>query len=270
MENKTIFAVLNISEKSLIMINMNGKTSAALLLVLVLGIAAGYSSNIVFHFSEKAAPNQAQPAVFTPVSLESSATIYVPAVDEKGNGVALPLTVRKAAGNGEILIDINNLVFWFDTQQSIQTARNVAQNLTGADTGGINIVYVINTNASLVGGPSAGAALTIATIAALDSKALNSSVMITGTINTDGTIGEVGGILEKASAAKQSGAKLFLVPKGQGTKTALTPVENCSERDFIDYCTTRYAQSAADISEQAGIQIREVSSISEAEKYFFG
>ena len=263
------FAVLNISENNMILVKMNGKIFAALLSVLVLGIAAGYSFNIVFHFSEKSAPNQAQPAVFTPVSLESSATIYVPAVDEKGNGVALPLTVRKAAGNGEILIDINNLVFWFDTQQSIQTARNVAQNLTGADTGGINIVYVINTNASLVGGPSAGAALTIATIAALDSKALNSSVMITGTINPDGTIGEVGGIMEKASAAKQSGAKLFLVPKGQGTETLLKPVENCSEQDSLTYCTTRYSQTTIDISEKAGIQIKEVFSITEAEKYFF-
>lgn len=251
------------------------KTSAALLSVLVLGFAAGYFFSVTFPISEKtAAPSQTQPPqeaplAYTPVSAESSATIYVPAVDGDGNGVALPLAVRKAAGNGEILIDINSLLFWFDTQQSIQTARDVAQNLTGADTRGINLVYMINTNASLVGGPSAGAALTIATIAALENKILNSSVMITGTINPDGTIGEVGGILEKAKAAKEIGAKLFLVPRGEGTETLLKPVENCSQKGRFSYCTTKYSRIATDISEAAGISVKEVSTIAEAEKYFF-
>lgn len=253
---------------------MNRKTSAALLSVLVLGIAVGYFSSIVFPFSEKASPNQAQPmqtrpAAFTPASIESSATIYVPAVDEDGNGVALPLAVRKEAGNGEILIDINSLLFWFDTQQSIQTARDVAQNLTGVGTSETSLVYMINTNASLVGGPSAGAALAIATIAALENKALNNSVMITGTINPDGTIGQVGGILEKAKAAKLLGAKLFLVPDGQGTETLLKPEEKCTENRKFVYCETRYRQVAVDISESAGIPVKEVSTAAEAKKYFF-
>lgn len=250
-------------------------TSAALLSVLVLGFAAGYFFSVTFPVSEKtAAPSQMQPPqeapfVYTPVSAESSATIYVPAVDEDGNGVALPLAVRKAAGNGEILIDINSLLFWFDTQQSIQTARDVAQNLTGVSTSETSLVYMINTNASLVGGPSAGAALAIATIAALENKALNNSVMITGTINPDGTIGQVGGILEKAKAAKLLGAKLFLVPDGQGTETLLKPEEKCTENRRFVYCETRYRQVAVDISESAGIPVKEVSTIAEAEKYFF-
>lgn len=249
---------------------MNGKTSAALLFVLALGIAAGYSFGIAFPLSEKTAANQAASAVFTPVSLENFATVFVPAIDSNGNGVALPLTVQKSAGNGETLIDINSLVFWFDTQQSIQTAKKVAQNITGENIGRFSLTYAIGAaNASIVEGPSAGAALAMATIAALENRTLAPDVMITGTIEPDGTIGEVGGILEKAAAAKQAGASLFLVPKGQGTKTSLTPVENCTEQDSIAYCTTRYKQIAGDISQQAGIRIAEVSSVSEAEKYFF-
>ncbi len=249
---------------------MINKTSAALLFVLVLGIAVGYFFSLVFPVSEKTTiSNQAQPAVFTPASIESSATIYVPAVDEKGNGVAIPLVVQKRAGYGETLIDINNLVFWFDTQQSIQTAREVAQNLTGVDAGNINLVYMINANATIVEGTSAGAALAIATIAALENRTLNNSIMITGTINPDGTIGQVGGILEKASAAKQIGAKLFLVPKGQGAETALKPVETCSEQGPFSYCATRYYRTATDISEAAGVDVKEVSTIEDAEKYFF-
>ena len=67
-------------------------------------------------------------------------------------------------------------------------------------------------------GPSAGAALTIATIAALKHDSIRSDVVITGTINADGTIGQIGGVLEKAQAAKDIGAKLFLVPVGQGVR----------------------------------------------------
>ncbi|MFZ3077640.1 MAG: S16 family serine protease [Candidatus Aenigmatarchaeota archaeon] len=253
---------------------MNGKTSVALLSVLVLGIAAGYSFSVVFPISEKAAAIQAQPAqaglsAFISASTESSATIYLPAIDSNGNGVALPLTVQKSAGNGETLIDINNLVFWFDTQQSIRTAKSVAENFTGKNLGRTNLVYFIDSNASVVEGPSAGAALAMATIAALENRTLAPDVMITGTVNSDGTIGEVGGILEKAAAAKDAGAKLFLVPKGQGTETFLKPIETCSEQNSLTYCTARYSRTTTDISEKAGIKIKEVSSIGEAEKYFF-
>lgn len=247
---------------------MNKKTSAALLSVLALGMIAGYSFSFIFSPEAEQAAAQNREALKN-VFKESSATIYVPAVDENGYGVALPLSVSAKSGSGETTIDINNLVFWFDTQQSIQTAKEVAQNISGVDAGKINLVYMISTNASLVGGPSAGAALTIATIAALENKTLDKSVMITGTVNPDGTVGQVGGILEKAKAAKQAGTRLFLVPKGQGTETFLKPTETCSEQNSLAYCTTKYSQTTIDISEQAGIQIKEVFSITEAEKYFF-
>jgi uncharacterized protein len=248
----------------------------AVIAAIVLSFASGYLYGYsVFKISAQPSqmdpvPKQAQPANYTPASIESSATIKLAAVDADGNGAAIPLVVQRRTGHGETLIDINNLVFWFDTQQSIQTARGVAQNLTGIDAGSINLVYMIDTNATIVEGPSAGAALAVATIAALENRTLAPDVMITGTINPDGTIGQVGGILEKAKAAKQVGASLFLVPKGQGTETSLKPVETCSERGQLSYCTTRYYRTATDISEAAGIDVKEVSTVAEAEKYFFG
>ncbi len=260
-----------------------GKTTALLLIIVfILGAFAGYSY-VYFQappgggtvgggaprMELPAQPASQQSGAFTPASIESSATINLVAVDSSGNGVAMPLTVQKRAGYGETLININNLVFWFDTQQSIQTARNVAYKIAGFDMDKINLVYIIDANATVVEGPSAGAALAIATIAALKDKPLKPGVMITGTVNSDGTIGQVGGILEKASAAKEIGANLFLVPKGQGTETLLQPVESCSTRDFFTYCTTKYVQNTIDISEKAGLPVKEVSTIEEAEKYFF-
>src|SRR3972149_7032809 len=136
----------------------------------------------------------------------SEVSLNVPAVDNDGKGVVTTLKVDAKPGNGKVLVDVNQLLFWTDTQYSIQTAKNVAHQITGVDLSKVDLTYSIETTAPVIEGPSAGAALTIATIAALENKPLNKSVMITGTINADGTIGDVGAVSAKANAAKDAGA----------------------------------------------------------------
>lgn len=253
------------------------KTAVLVVLAaIIFGFLAGQSLYVLqLSQTQIRAPVQEIPLVQPPeqpcpATIESSATVFVPAVDKKGNGAVVPLTVQKRAGYGETLINIKDLVFWFDTQESIQTAKDVAERHIGTDTSKINVVYIMNAHTGLVEGPSAGAALTITTIAALENRTLNESVMITGTINPDGSIGPVGGILEKARAAKGIGAKLFLVPQGQSIITTRVPVETCERRTGIVYCTTTYKKETVDVSESAGIAVKEVSTIRDAEKYFFG
>ena len=53
------------------------------------------------------------------------------AVDQNGKGVSTPLVVEVKPGTGEALTNIDKLLFWTDTQQSIQTAKAVAENITG-------------------------------------------------------------------------------------------------------------------------------------------
>jgi uncharacterized protein len=159
-------------------------------------------------------------------------------------------------------------LFWVDTQYSIQIAKAVAENVTKINGSNYDLIYSIESNASIIGGPSAGAALTIATIAALKNERLRTDVMITGTINEDGTIGEVGGILEKAKAAKDVGAKLFLVPDGQGEQTFLKPEESCIKRGGFIFCETTYKQITVNIGKDAGISVIEVENVTDAYKYF--
>jgi PDZ domain-containing protein len=66
-----------------------------------------------------------------------------------------------------------------------------------------------------VGGPSAGLAFTLALLDELTPGDLNggATVAATGTIDTSGNVGEIGGIRQKVVAVKRSGATLFLVPK---------------------------------------------------------
>ena len=134
------------------------------------------------------------------------------------------------------------------------------------------MIYAIeNTDAQLVGGPSAGAALAVATIAAIEQKSVKSDVAITGTIESNGSIGQIGGVLEKADAAGQAGIKLFLVPKGQANPTVYQP-KTVQERYGRTIVTrTRYVQATIDLnayaSENYGMQVIEVGTVQEAEQY---
>lgn len=240
--------------------------AAVLLAGLLLGLAAApvKIQEVTKEVVREAASNITVPGLW-------SVDISVPAVDEEGRGVATQLTVETGPGTGRILTNIDKLLFWVDTQESIQTAKAIAENYTGINTGTMDLIYTITTdNATIIGGPSAGAALTLATIAALEHRQLNSSVMITGTINEGGSIGPIGGVLEKAKAARDAGAVLFLVPPGQGTESVLKPVEKCTQRPNFVYCETRYETTTVNIGQAAGIEVKEVASIGDAVSYFLG
>jgi len=195
--------------------------------------------------------------------------MYLPAVDADGNGVNTILTVEATRGSGRTLTDIDNLLFWADTQHSIRIARKVAENVTGKNEKDYDIVYTIEANASLIGGPSAGAALAIATIAALESKKLNNNVMITGSINHDGSMGPVSAILEKAKAAKEKGAEIFLVPLLQSRDVVYETSEHCEEFGSSEICTTETKPKKVDVAAEAGIEVKEVETIKDAMVYFF-
>ncbi|HMJ79192.1 MAG TPA: S16 family serine protease, partial [Iamia sp.] len=66
-----------------------------------------------------------------------------------------------------------------------------------------------------VGGPSAGLALTLGILDVLTPGSITGehTVAVTGTIDPAGTVGEVGGVGQKAVAATREGAELLLVPE---------------------------------------------------------
>ena len=195
-------------------------------------------------------------------------SINVPAVDEEGKGAIVKLKVQTIPGEGRTLVNVDNLLFWVDTQFSIRTAKSVADNVTKLDLSKVDLIYTIETDASVIEGQSAGAALTVVKVAALENKTINKNVIITGTMMPDGKIGPVGSIFEKAKAAKDINATLFLVPQGQGTQTNYMPEKKCEKIGPINYCTTEYKQGKIDISRDAGIDVKEVSDINEALTYF--
>ena len=77
------------------------------------------------------------------------------------------------------------------------------------------------------GGPSGGLMLTLAIYDKLTKGDLTNGLTIvgTGTISSDGTVGEIGGVKYKLSGAVKAKADLFLVPKGDNYKEALKEKE---------------------------------------------
>lgn len=243
-----------------------GSKAALLMFILIIGILLGALGQKYFGFFKEITPTKIEKRTFE--GEEGVTYIKVPAVDNTGEGVATTLAVRVEEGTGKTLVDIDSLLFWVDTQNSIRMAKLVAENITGVDTSKVDLTYSIDANASLIGGESAGTALTIATIAALENQNLNNDVMITGTVNHDGSIGPVGGVLEKAKAAKSSGATILLVPLLESREITYVENEHCEKFGLLEWCTTERIPVQVDVAKESGIEVIEVGTVKEAYSYF--
>jgi Lon-like protease len=78
----------------------------------------------------------------------------------------------------------------------------------------VQMPFPVDIQSDNVGGPSAGFMFALAVLDGVSDGDLSRGYYVagTGTIAQDGTIGAVGGAAEKALAAEQAGAQIFLVP----------------------------------------------------------
>lgn len=159
-----------------------------------------------------------------------------------------------------------------DFQSSFKIAVDVAENYLHTDFSNTDIIFSITANEDddlqTVDGHSAGAAMAVLLISSLQEKKLNDDVIITGTINPDMSIGQVGGISEKADAAGKHEAGIFLVPNKQG----IIFVEECTESktgNFVYKSCSSEAKPLSPITEEKhGMKTVEVSTIKDALLYF--
>lgn len=77
--------------------------------------------------------------------------------------------------------------------------------------------FEVDISSERIGGPSAGLAFTLEVLDLLSEGELTGGqrVAATGTIELDGSVGEVGGVAQKTAAVKGAGIGLFLVPRGE-------------------------------------------------------
>jgi uncharacterized protein len=206
-------------------------------------------------------------------------TVYAPAVastDEGYIGVLSTITVSiQNQGSGRVFVDTLPLT-QIDMQGSARLAVNVAQTVVEKDQGSnvspseYDYFFVVRTSSPIIGGPSAGAVMTLAVICLLENWTIDDKLIMTGMINPDGGIGPIGGILEKIDAAASAGATRFLIPAGQGTYTK-TVTETVTTNGW-PHIVTR--QQTYDVSEYAwdnyNIDVIEVADIYDVVFYATG
>jgi uncharacterized protein len=201
------------------------------------------------------------------ISAASASHTKVLGVKESGGrteGISADLYVEVADGQGRIFVETMPLTE-IDTQASARLAADVScdivSNIEGVpDCRSSDFFYVLRSDYTMVGGPSAGAAMTVATMAELLNKTIASNVMMTGTINPDGSVGAVGGLVEKVDAAYAAGADIVLIPKGQ---TMVYVNLQGSLTSMLVNLTTYGKQ-------QWGVDVIEVADVKEAFRYMTG
>jgi ATP-dependent Lon protease len=96
-------------------------------------------------------------------------------------------------------------------KDSVFNAVSVIRRLTGIDVGSYDI-HVNVIGGGLIDGPSAGLAVALAMLSALQKRPLRQDVAVTGEISIQGKIRQVGGIPEKIYGARQAGMRTVIIP----------------------------------------------------------
>jgi PDZ domain-containing protein len=146
-----------------------------------------------------------------------SASAFVTALHRYHSGQTVTLAVRKG-GTGPprptpvtLKTTVVNLGYNTDGQGPYAT---VDLGISDEDQVDYAFPFNVSIDVTNIGGPSAGLAMTLGVIDALDGGSLTGghTVAATGTIDPQGNVGDVGGVAQKTVAVEKAGATIFLVP----------------------------------------------------------
>lgn len=190
--------------------------------------------------------------------------VFVPLVADRSTGdgeegVLLGAQVIVTNGTGHVFVDTNPYT-QVDLQGSARLAAMVASDVLGIDEKVYDFYYIIDISSPIIGGPSAGGALTVATIAAINKWTLKPDVVMTGTINPDGSIGPVGGIPFKLEAAAEKNAKIFLIPEGQSNVTVIN-TSTSSKGTLIITGKKEETVDVVELGKKLNVTVKEVNTI---------
>ncbi|MFH1682438.1 MAG: S16 family serine protease [Candidatus Woesearchaeota archaeon] len=144
--------------------------------------------------------------------------LAVKEIDGEFVGSIADLYLEMKEGSGRVFLETYPLTK-MDTQISTRFAKEMACDYFDLRCEDYDFIYTIKAKSDIVGGPSAGAAITALTTVSLLKLELDGKTTITGTINSGGIIGPVGGVKEKLEAAAQNGITQVLIAKGSAVYT---------------------------------------------------
>src|SRR6185436_6232852 len=97
----------------------------------------------------------------------------------------------------------------------------------------IDVHVHIPDGASPKDGPSAGITMAVALVSALTGIPTRMEVAMTGEITLRGTVLPIGGLNEKAVAARRAGIKRILIPQGNAKDLVEVPEEVREDLEFV-------------------------------------
>lgn len=230
-----------------------------LIFFLTLGIYIGLSLQI------EERPKTPEPDFdFSHLDFETS-RIYIPGVDNKGEGVLAILETNIREGKGFVLVNINDVIAGPSTQGSARNAAKIAKNYSDIQAPNMDVIYNIKTDVDAIDGPSAGAAMTISLLSLIQNKSLNENVSITGFVDKTGKIMPAVGIEQKAKALSEQGVEILLVSDQVALPMDYLRREKCETLDGIEYCEIDYIPEG-DL-EVSGVSVVPIRDINEAIEY---
>jgi uncharacterized protein len=205
----------------------------------------------------------------TPYTSAAPVSVMLPAVySSEEIGVLTNLTVWVTDGTGHVFVDTEPYA-QVDMQGSARLSSIVACDITGTDPEAHDFFYVIYSDSPVIGGPSAGAAMTVATVAALENWTVDPRVVMTGMINPDGSIGAVGGIIAKLNVSARHGAHTFMIPPGQGNITEIVQVIE-QDDPLATISDELVTTNVIELGAAQGVKVREIDDIRDAVYIYTG
>jgi len=216
-------------------------------------------------------PGADVPAFRGTASLDAPAVMHRQVTEQDGPflrerieqvGTLINVTVEIVPGRGRILVNTTPLmgeVF----QDAANTAAYVAQAKTGRNLSSSDVIVSIVAEDEIpaVDGGSARALMTMLMISAIDGTDPRSDLTLTGTIDQDGRVGAIGGVIDKATAAKEKGKALFLLPRENSQLVRYTE----RSRDYYGYTVIQRVPERVDAKEyiesELGIRVEYVDTI---------
>ncbi len=194
----------------------------------------------------------------------------VAAVASGGGGVVGYVDVKMVyPGTGRVYLSTSPATE-VDTQGAARLAAFAAALTAGVDFTRYDYIFDLESPSVIVGGPSAGLPMALATLAALLGLDCGSTqrFVATGMMLPDGSVGPVGGLKEKLQAAADWGANLFIVPRGQ---LVYRDYERVAERigPLVIVRTVPVEVDLRELGSQLGVEVVEAATLADAAQKAF-
>jgi ATP-dependent Lon protease len=131
------------------------------------------------------------------------------------------------------------------TKDSVFTAAAVVRRATGEDLANWD-VHINIVGGGRIDGPSAGVAIYLAMISAIEGRPIRQDVAITGEVSIRGSVKAIGGVYEKIYGAKQAGMSRVVLPEEnrKDVPAEVSGIEVCYAATIEDAMTLLFADDA--------------------------